>query len=100
MKTRLIKIGNSQGILINKSFLAHYCFENTVEIEPQPEGLSIKNTTTINLDKVSKRSSIRSYLKIPSLFPIFHRCFGLLVIYSGFATLADAGCFDFGYDFV
>lgn len=42
MKTRLIKIGNSQGILINKSFLEHYHFNVEVEIEPRAEGLLIK----------------------------------------------------------
>jgi len=42
MKTRLVKIGNSQGILISKSFLNHYHFENEVLIEPQEDGLLIK----------------------------------------------------------
>jgi antitoxin MazE len=43
MKTRLVKIGNSQGILLSKSFLQHYQFENEVELLPQSDGLLIKS---------------------------------------------------------
>ncbi len=43
MKTKILKIGNSQGILLSKTFLQQYHFENEVEILPQSDGLLIKS---------------------------------------------------------
>ena len=42
MKTRIIKIGNSQGIMLSKQLISQYDFENEVEILTQEEGILIK----------------------------------------------------------
>lgn len=42
MRTRLIKIGNSQGIIINKSFLQHLKIDEEVEVELHEGGLVMK----------------------------------------------------------
>ncbi|MCU0339088.1 MAG: AbrB/MazE/SpoVT family DNA-binding domain-containing protein [Spirosomaceae bacterium] len=42
MKTRLVKIGNSQGILISKTFLEQYQFGAEVELKAEADGLLIK----------------------------------------------------------
>lgn len=42
MKTRLIKIGNSQGIMLTKTLLRQYEFGTEVEIEAKEEGLLLK----------------------------------------------------------
>lgn len=42
MKTKLVKIGNSQGIVLSKNLIHQYHLEGEVEIEAQAEGLLIK----------------------------------------------------------
>lgn len=42
MKAKIIKIGNSQGIMLSKQLLSQYNFENEVEVLPEQEGLFIK----------------------------------------------------------
>jgi len=42
MKTKIIKIGNSQGILLPKPLISQYLFENEVEVFPVQEGIFIK----------------------------------------------------------
>ncbi len=37
MKTKIIKIGNSQGILLSKQLLSQYNFQNEVEVLPEQE---------------------------------------------------------------
>ena len=45
MKTKIVKIGNSQGILLSKSIIKQYNFEGEVEVHPQAEGLYITPIT-------------------------------------------------------
>ena len=42
MKTRIIRIGNSQGIVLSKSLLQQYNFSNEVEIEAQAGGVFLR----------------------------------------------------------
>ena len=42
MKTKIIKIGNSKGIMLSKHFINQYELENEVELIPKKEGLLIK----------------------------------------------------------
>ena len=42
MKTRLIKIGNSQGVIINGAFLRELQFDEEVEIEMREGALMLK----------------------------------------------------------
>ena len=41
MHTRLIRIGNSQGIVLPKKLLQQYRLSGEVELHPTPEGLLI-----------------------------------------------------------
>lgn len=41
MKTRLIRVGNSQGIVLPKKLLQQYHLSGAVELQPTPEGLLI-----------------------------------------------------------
>jgi antitoxin MazE len=41
MKTKIVKIGNSQGIVLSKSLINQYNFEGEVEVHAQAEGLFI-----------------------------------------------------------
>jgi antitoxin MazE len=45
MKTKIVKIGNSRGIVLSKHMIKQYNFESEVEIQPQAEGLLIKPVT-------------------------------------------------------
>ena len=38
--------------------------------------------------------------KVPSLFPIFHRCFRLLIINPGFTSFTDSGNSNLSNNFV
>lgn len=42
MHTRLIRVGNSQGIVLPKKLLQHYQLAGEVDLLPTPEGLLIK----------------------------------------------------------
>jgi antitoxin MazE len=42
MNTRLIRVGNSQGIVLPKKLLQHYHLVSEVELLPTPEGLLIR----------------------------------------------------------
>lgn len=42
MKTKIIKIGNSQGIMLSKQLLTQYNFGNEVEVLTEQEGIFIK----------------------------------------------------------
>ena len=42
MHTRLIRVGNSQGIVLPKKLLQQYRLSGEVELHPTPEGLLIK----------------------------------------------------------
>jgi len=42
MKTRIIKIGNSQGIILSRQLINQYDFENEVEILAQENGILLK----------------------------------------------------------
>lgn len=42
MHTRLIRVGNSQGIVLPKKLLQQYHLSGEVELHPTPEGLLIK----------------------------------------------------------
>ena len=42
MNTRLIRIGNSQGIVLPKKLLQQYHLTGEVDLQPTPEGLLIK----------------------------------------------------------
>jgi antitoxin MazE len=42
MHTRLIRVGNSQGIVLPKKLLQQYRLSGEVELQPTPEGLLIK----------------------------------------------------------
>lgn len=42
MKTKIIRIGNSKGIMLSKHFINQYELEKEVEIIPKKEGLLIK----------------------------------------------------------
>lgn len=42
MKTKIIKIGNSQGIMLSKQLLQQYAFDKEVEIVPKKDGILIK----------------------------------------------------------
>lgn len=42
MKTKIIKIGNSKGIMLSKHLLAQYNFENEVEVVNKQEGILLK----------------------------------------------------------
>lgn len=46
MKTKIIRIGNSRGIMLSKHFINQYELENEVEIVPKKEGLLIKPVST------------------------------------------------------
>ncbi len=41
MRTKIVRVGNSQGIILNKSLLLQYGLKEEVEIHPQQEGLLI-----------------------------------------------------------
>jgi antitoxin MazE len=41
MKTKIVKIGNSQGIVLSKSLINQYNFEGEVELQAQKDGLFI-----------------------------------------------------------
>ena len=41
MRTKIVRIGNSQGIILNKSLLQQYGLKEEVEIHPQENGLLI-----------------------------------------------------------
>ncbi len=41
MQTRLIRVGNSQGIVLPKKLLQQYHLSGEVELRPTPEGLLI-----------------------------------------------------------
>ena len=45
MKTRIIRIGNFQGIVLSKSLLQQYNFSNEVEIEAQAGGVFLRPVT-------------------------------------------------------
>ncbi len=45
MRTKIVRVGNSQGIILNKSLLQQYGLKEEVEIHPQPEGLLITSVT-------------------------------------------------------
>lgn len=42
MNTRLIRVGNSQGIVLPKKLLQQYHLAGEVDLQPTPEGLLIK----------------------------------------------------------
>ena len=42
MYTRLIRVGNSQGIVLPKKLLQQYHLSGEVELHPTPEGLLIR----------------------------------------------------------
>jgi antitoxin MazE len=42
MNTRLIRVGNSQGIVLPKTLLQQYNLSGEVDLQPTPEGLLIK----------------------------------------------------------
>jgi antitoxin MazE len=42
MKAKIIKIGNSQGIMLSKQLLQQYDFEKEVEIIPKKDGILLK----------------------------------------------------------
>lgn len=42
MNTRLIRVGNSQGIVLPKKLLQQYNLTGEVDLHPTPEGLLIK----------------------------------------------------------
>ncbi|HEX8429361.1 hypothetical protein [Hymenobacter sp.] len=42
MNTRLIRVGNSQGIVLPKKLLQQYHLVGEVDLQPTPEGLLIK----------------------------------------------------------
>jgi antitoxin MazE len=42
MNTRLIRVGNSQGIVLPKKLLQQYHLTGEVDLQPTPEGLLIK----------------------------------------------------------
>lgn len=42
MNTRLIRVGNSQGIVLPKKLLQQYQLTGEVDLQPTPEGLLIK----------------------------------------------------------
>ena len=44
MKTKIIKIGNSSGILLSTHLLRQYKLEHEVEIVPKRDGILIKST--------------------------------------------------------
>lgn len=46
MHTRLIRVGNSQGIVLPKKLLQQYHLSGEVELHPTPEGLLIKPVTS------------------------------------------------------
>lgn len=41
MRTKIVKIGNSQGIILNKSLLQQYGLKEEVDIQPHENGLLI-----------------------------------------------------------
>jgi antitoxin MazE len=46
MNTRLIRVGNSQGIVLPKKLLQQYHLTGEVDLRPTPEGLLIAPVTT------------------------------------------------------
>ena len=46
MHTRLIRVGNSQGIVLPKKLLQQYRLSGEVELHPTPEGLLITPVTS------------------------------------------------------
>lgn len=42
MNTRLIRVGNSQGIVLPKKLLQQYRLTGEVDLQPTPEGLLIR----------------------------------------------------------
>ena len=42
MRVKIIKIGNSKGIMLSKQLLNHHNFENEVELISNEEGILIK----------------------------------------------------------
>ncbi|MCW3108801.1 MAG: hypothetical protein JWQ09_3307 [Segetibacter sp.] len=42
MRVKIIKIGNSKGIMLSKQLLNQYAFEKEVEVVPNLEGILIK----------------------------------------------------------
>ncbi|WP_375436089.1 hypothetical protein [uncultured Hymenobacter sp.] len=46
MHTRLIRVGNSQGIVLPKKLLQQYQLSGEVDLTPTPEGLLITPITT------------------------------------------------------
>ncbi|MBC6613318.1 AbrB/MazE/SpoVT family DNA-binding domain-containing protein [Hymenobacter sp. BT507] len=42
MNTRLIRVGNSQGIVLPKKLLQQYQLTGEVDLQPTPEGLLIR----------------------------------------------------------
>ncbi|MBD2770532.1 AbrB/MazE/SpoVT family DNA-binding domain-containing protein [Hymenobacter sp. BT664] len=46
MHTRIIRVGNSQGIVLPKKLLQQYHLSGAVELQPMPEGLLIKPVTS------------------------------------------------------
>ena len=45
MRTRLIRVGNSQGIVLPKTLLQQYHLSGAVDLRPTPEGLLIAPIT-------------------------------------------------------
>ncbi len=46
MKTKIIKIGNSRGIMLSKHLINQYEFETEVEVIPKRDGILIKPSAT------------------------------------------------------
>ena len=44
MKAKIIKIGNSKGIMLSNQLLQRYAFDKEVEIVPEKEGILLKAT--------------------------------------------------------
>ncbi|NVO33106.1 AbrB/MazE/SpoVT family DNA-binding domain-containing protein [Hymenobacter lapidiphilus] len=47
MNTRLIRIGNSQGIILPKKLLQQYQLAGEVNLQPTPEGVLITSVTKL-----------------------------------------------------
>lgn len=46
MKTKIIRIGNSQGVMLSKNILQQYQFDSEVEIVPKRDGILLKPLET------------------------------------------------------
>jgi len=65
VKTKIIKIGNSQGIMLSKQLLNQYEFVKEVEIIPNEEGIliaAIKEKPRQNWDKQFEEAKAAGHL--------------------------------------